>query len=126
MIIKNLNIALISTVIAIIKIYQLIFSPILKQNCRYLPTCSEYSIRSFEEYGFFKGLYYSLKRISQYEQLLINISSIINYSSERLKQIDAKGTFESDDEIGYFFEEVKKLQEMMNDVFENTEGEKNE
>ena len=63
MIIKNLNIALISTVIAIIKIYQLVFSPILKQNCRYLPTCSEYSIKSFEEYGFFKGLYYSFKRI---------------------------------------------------------------
>ena len=66
-------------------------------------------------------LYYSLKRINQYEQLLVNIETIINYSSERLKAIDTKGAFESDDEIGYFFNEVKKLQAMMNDIFENEE-----
>ena len=66
-------------------------------------------------------LYYSLKRINQYEQLLVNIETIINYSSERLKAIDTKCAFESDDEIGYFFDEVKKLQAMMNDIFENEE-----
>ena len=69
-------------------------------------------------------VYYSLRRINQYEQFLINIESIINYSNERLKGIDRKGSFESDDEIGFFFKEVKKLQHMMNDLFETDEGEK--
>ena len=32
-------------------------------SCRYLPTCSEYSIDAFKEYGFFKGLLISIKRI---------------------------------------------------------------
>ena len=38
-------------------------SPILKANCRYLPSCSEYSIIAFKKYGLVKGFYYSLKRI---------------------------------------------------------------
>ena len=38
-------------------------SPILKTNCRYLPTCSEYSIISLKEYGIIKGLYLAIKRI---------------------------------------------------------------
>ena len=32
-------------------------------SCRYLPTCSEYSIDALKEYGFFKGLLISIKRI---------------------------------------------------------------
>jgi len=50
-------------VIIIIKAYQLIISPILKNNCRYLPSCSEYSILAFKEHGLLIGFYYSLKRI---------------------------------------------------------------
>ena len=38
-------------------------SPLLGHSCRYLPTCSEYSIDALKEYGFFKGLYMSIKRI---------------------------------------------------------------
>ena len=49
--------------ILIIKIYQLIISPILGQNCRYLPTCSEYSIDALKKFGLLKGLYISFKRI---------------------------------------------------------------
>ena len=66
-------------------------------------------------------LFYSLRRISQYEQFLVNIERVIHYSSERLKQLDTKGSFESDDEIGFFFEEVNKLQKMLDDIFETTE-----
>ncbi len=69
-------------------------------------------------------IYFSLKRITQYEQFLVNIEKIISYSNERVKQIDVKGTFESDDEIGFFFQEVKKLQNMLDDIFETTEQEK--
>jgi hypothetical protein len=52
-------------IILIIRIYQFFISPILKTNCRYLPTCSEYSLESFKEYGIIKGSYLSVKRISQ-------------------------------------------------------------
>ena len=41
--------------IKIIKIYKLIISPYLGNNCRYLPTCSEYFIDSLKEYGAIKG-----------------------------------------------------------------------
>ena len=54
---------LITLSIFIIKAYQFFLSPILKANCRYLPTCSEYSINALKEYGLGKGVYYSLKRI---------------------------------------------------------------
>ena len=60
---KYLNNFLIVPVIAIIKAYQLLLSPILKTNCRYLPTCSDYSIAALKEHGLLKGFYYSLKRI---------------------------------------------------------------
>ena len=39
----------------------------------------------------------------------------ISYSNKRLKQIDEKGMFRSDDEIGWFFNEVKKIQEALNE-----------
>ena len=41
--------------IKIIKIYKLIISPYLGNNCRYLPTCSEYFIDCLKEHGAFKG-----------------------------------------------------------------------
>ena len=63
MIKRYLNNFLITLLIFIIKAYQFFLSPILKANCRYLPTCSEYSINALKEYGLGKGVYYSLKRI---------------------------------------------------------------
>ena len=61
--IKSLNIFVIYPIIYVIKFYQFIVSPILKNNCKYLPTCSEYSITALKEHGLFIGLYYSFKRI---------------------------------------------------------------
>tara|TARA_B100000401_G_scaffold421463_1_gene347716 strand:- start:833 stop:1075 length:243 start_codon:yes stop_codon:yes gene_type:complete len=52
-------------IIVIIKFYQFFISPMLGQNCRYLPTCSEYSIQSIKKFGIFKGAFLSLKRISK-------------------------------------------------------------
>ncbi len=45
-----------------IKIYQKIFINKVP-TCRYLPTCSEYSIQAFQEWGFFRGFFLSLWRI---------------------------------------------------------------
>ena len=63
MIKKYFNNFLIILLIIIIKTYQFFLSPFLKASCRYLPTCSEYSINALKEYGLGKGVYYSLKRI---------------------------------------------------------------
>jgi len=51
--------------IFIIKIYQLIISPLTGQNCRFLPTCSEYAIESLKSHGLFRGLYFAIKRITK-------------------------------------------------------------
>jgi len=51
-------------IISIIKGYQFLISPLLGNNCRYLPTCSEYSIEALKTFGFIKGSFMSLKRIS--------------------------------------------------------------
>ena len=49
--------------IKIIKIYQLFVSPYLGNNCRYLPTCSQYFIDSLKEFGFLKGFIKGIKRL---------------------------------------------------------------
>ena len=49
--------------IVLIEGYKLIISPYLGPSCRYLPTCSEYSIEALKTYGLLKGTFISLKRI---------------------------------------------------------------
>ena len=49
--------------IKLIKCYKFLISPLFGQSCRYLPTCSEYSIEALKTYVFFKGLFLSIKRI---------------------------------------------------------------
>ena len=49
--------------IGLIKLYQIIVSPFIGPSCRYLPTCSEYTIECLKNYGIIKGLLKSIKRI---------------------------------------------------------------
>ena len=49
--------------IIIIKLYQFLISPLIGNNCRYLPPCSDYFIDSLKEFGFFKGIFKGSKRI---------------------------------------------------------------
>ena len=49
--------------IRLIKFYRFLISPLLGHSCRYMPTCSEYSIDALKMYGLTKGLYLSFKRI---------------------------------------------------------------
>ena len=49
--------------IKLIKIYRYLISPWFGHSCRYLPTCSEYSIDALKEFGLIKGVYLSSKRI---------------------------------------------------------------
>ena len=49
--------------IGLIKFYKMVISPYLNPSCRYLPTCSEYTIECLRTYGLIKGIAKSIKRI---------------------------------------------------------------
>ena len=66
-------------------------------------------------------IYYALKRINQYENFILQISQIIEFATEKMKQVDYTGHYESDDETGFFFEQLKQMQNMLNDIFEENE-----
>ena len=51
--------------ILLIRGYQLIVSPMLGSNCRYMPTCSEYAKESIKAYGLIKGSFLTIKRIGK-------------------------------------------------------------
>ena len=46
-----------------IKIYQILISPLLGPNCRFTPTCSQYTIEAIQKYGPLKGGWLGFKRI---------------------------------------------------------------
>ena len=66
-------------------------------------------------------VYYSLKRITQYEELILQINDKIEYVNAQLKLIDEKGTFEADDEVGFFFQELKGIGKLLDELFEEVE-----
>jgi len=70
-------------------------------------------------------VFYALRRINDYENIILNISNIIESIKIQLKTIDDKGTFESDDEVGFFFTEIKQLGDELDSIFE-TEVEEND
>ena len=63
------------------------------------------------------ALFYALKRINQYENMLVEFEQIIKFSTEKIKQVDSLGHYESDDETGFFFEQLKQIQTLLDDVF---------
>ena len=66
-------------------------------------------------------IYYSLKRITQYEELILKINDKIEYVNAQLKLIDEKGTFEADDEVGFFFKELKQIGGLLDNLFEEVD-----
>ena len=56
-----------------------------------------------------------IKKNEAMEDFITKQSDAIAACDTRLKQIDQKGVFYADDEIGWFFEEVKKIQEALNE-----------
>ena len=68
-------------------------------------------------------LFYSLRRINQYENLITQFQQIITFSTEKMKQVDSNGHYESDDETGFFFNQLKQLQLTLDGVFEREQSE---
>ena len=51
--------------VGLVRFYQLYISPLKGPTCRFYPTCSSYSIQAFNKYGFLKGLWLTIKRVSK-------------------------------------------------------------
>jgi len=52
--------------------------------------------------------------LTGYMVYLNKISKIIDESDKKLQEIDYRGSFKADDEIGFFFENVKSIQSILN------------
>ncbi len=52
-------------VVAALKGYKLLLSPLLPSACRYRPTCSEYMLEAIEQYGVLRGVWLGLKRLGR-------------------------------------------------------------
>ena len=52
--------------------------------------------------------------VVEYLIYLDKLSKIIEASDEKVKKLDHLGAFKSDDEIGFFFEQIKKIQDILN------------
>ena len=61
------------------------------------------------------ALYNLLKKNEILEDFIAKQSEAVKECDKRLKQLDNKGSFYSDDEIGFFFKEVQKIQEALNE-----------
>ena len=76
--------------------------------------------------------FYALKRINNYENIILKVNETIEFINRQLKIIDNNGHFEADDEVGFFFEEMKQLGQELEQLFEtevedgNKEEEKKE
>jgi len=63
-------------------------------------------------------LYVALNRITQYENYILQFQRIIEFATDKMKQVDVSGHYESDDETGFFFSQIKELQTVLNELFE--------
>lgn len=57
------------------------------------------------------------KLLQDHNEFLINLQAIVEESDRRLADMDRRGIFQSDDEIGTFFKMITELQKMLNQFF---------
>jgi len=61
--VKNFFKLLAIPLIILIKIYQLLISPLFPPSCRFTPTCSHYTVEALKKYGILKGGWLGFRRI---------------------------------------------------------------
>ena len=52
-----------AVLIALIRGYQLVISPMLPPSCRFTPTCSAYTLEAIQRYGALRGSYMGVRRV---------------------------------------------------------------
>jgi len=52
-----------AVLIALIRVYQLFFSPLLGNHCRFYPSCSQYAREAVERYGVIRGVWLAIRRV---------------------------------------------------------------
>lgn len=70
--------------LALIKFYQIAISPLIAPRCRYIPTCSQYSLEAIQSFGAIKGSYLAINRICRchpwggvgYDPIPINLKKL--------------------------------------------------
>jgi uncharacterized membrane protein len=55
------------------------------------------------------------KTNSSQEEYILEFYNLVKYSEERVKEIDSKQLFQSDDEVGFFFTNLKNIQEILSE-----------
>jgi hypothetical protein len=67
-----------------------------------------------------------LKKVEMYEddiqlkdEFLTKFKTMVGTSSEKMYELDQKGVFESDDEIGFIFQDIKNISMGLNAYFQN-------
>jgi hypothetical protein len=50
--------------LVLIRFYQWFISPLTPPSCRYIPTCSQYSVEALQKHGLIQGGWLAIKRIS--------------------------------------------------------------
>ena len=74
-------------------------------------------------FGTISYIIWNLLRKNERQEDIINtqneyiqtISTIMTESNKKIKEIDSKQIFQSDDEIGWFFKGIKEIQELINE-----------
>ena len=60
-----LNNILVRMLLAMIRVYQLVLSPLVGRSCRFQPTCSAYAHEALAKYGPWRGTWLVLKRLGR-------------------------------------------------------------
>jgi peptidoglycan hydrolase CwlO-like protein len=73
----------------------------------------------YANYNLLKNYEQSEEYVENLETWVTEFSKTITAMNQELKKIDSKGSFESDDEVGYFYKELKKIINQLNTLGDN-------
>jgi hypothetical protein len=70
-------------------------------------------VLGFSTWNLLKKLEKLEDTVQNQQKYVEDISNVLEDSSKRLREIDSKGSFSSDDEVGFFFENLKQIQSVL-------------
>ena len=73
----------------------------------------------FANYNLLKNYEQSEEYVENLETWVNQFSKTITDMNREIKKIDSKGSFESDDEVGYFYKELKRIINQLNNLGED-------